>query len=121
LNDRSQGHESCGDIVTHEDRRSRTGKKKCAFMMKRCRYLPKEEVESRFECEDFPCENLKKLDKRYRTRFRMNIIENLEFMKEHGMDGFLRQQAEKYRCLKCGGVICVHGGKCYKCLGSENG
>jgi hypothetical protein len=32
---------------------------------------------------------------------------------ENGIKKFLQQQEEKYNCSKCGGVICVHNGKCY--------
>jgi hypothetical protein len=31
------------------------------------------------------------------------------------VEKFLKQQEEKYRCPKCGGVICVHDNKCYSC------
>ena len=90
-------------------------RKNCSFIIKRCKYLPKEEVEFCFECGEFPCENLEKLDKRYRTRFNMSMIENLRFIKEHGMDKFLKQQEERYGCPECDGVICVHDRKCYSC------
>ena len=93
----------------------RPAKKNCAFIIKRCKYLPKKEVEFCSECKDFPCDNLRKLDERYRTRFSMSMIENLNFIKKNGMDEFLRQQTERYRCQKCGGTICVHDGKCYSC------
>jgi hypothetical protein len=40
------------------------------------------------------------------------MIENLEFIRDKGMDAFLKEQEEKYKCY-CGGVISVHDGKCY--------
>jgi hypothetical protein len=89
--------------------------KNCAFIIKRCKYLPKKEVEFCFECSEFPCENLKKLDKKYRTKYNMSMIENLEFIKKNGMKKFLDQQEKKYKCKKCDGVICVHDNKCYEC------
>jgi hypothetical protein len=98
----------------------RPSKKNCAFIMKRCKYLPKKEVEFCYECKDFPCGNLRKLDTRYRTRFKMSMIENLEFIKKNGIDKFLTHQKEKYKCHECGGIICVHDGKCYSCLESED-
>jgi len=93
--------------------------KKCAFIMKRCKYLPTKAVRFCFESGEFPCENLRKLDKRYRTKFRMSMLDNLEFIKKNGMEKFLNQQKEKYVCHECGGSICVHDGKCYSCLESE--
>jgi hypothetical protein len=68
-----------------------------------------------YECSSFPCEELKHLDKRYRTYFKMSMIENLEFIGKHGMERFLEKERVKWRCLKCGGVICCHNGLCYRC------
>jgi hypothetical protein len=93
----------------------RVRNKNCAFIMKRCKYLPKKEIEFCFECKEFPCENLKKLDKKYRTKYNMSMVENLKFIKEHGMEKFLHQQEKRYRCPDCGGVICVHNKRCYGC------
>ena len=45
----------------------------------------------------------------------MSMIENLEFIKNNGIDAFIAQQEAKYKCPKCGGVICVHNKKCYDC------
>ena len=89
--------------------------KNCAFIKKQCEKLSKKEVEYCFECEDFPCENLEKLDKSYQEKYDMSMIKNLEFIKENGINLFLKQQEEKYKCPNCGGVICVHNKKCYNC------
>ncbi len=89
--------------------------KTCAFVKKRCELLSKNQVEYCFECVDFPCEQIKKLDKRYRTRFNMSSIENLEFIRDQGIKEFLKQQEERYRCPDCGGIICVHTNRCYSC------
>jgi hypothetical protein len=63
-----------------------------------------------------PCDKLAHLDKRYRERYGMSMVENLKMLKEKGMDKFLRKQAEKYRCPNCStGVICVHDNKCFRC------
>jgi hypothetical protein len=43
------------------------------------------------------------------------MIKNLNDIKKYGMDKFLNEQKMKYRCQKCGGVICVHNGICYSC------
>jgi hypothetical protein len=87
----------------------------CAFIKKRCKKLSKKEVNYCFECSDFPCENLEKLDKRYRERFKMSMIDNLNFIKKNGINDFLKSQEEKYKCAECGDVICVHTDKCYEC------
>jgi len=89
--------------------------KYCAFIKKRCGKASKKEVEYCFECKDFPCEILEKLDKGYRQKYKMSMIDNLKFIKENGIKKFLKSQEEKYKCSECGGVICVHNGKCYEC------
>ena len=64
---------------------------------------------------DTPCPRLKNLDKRYRTKYHMSMIENLSAIREHGLESFLRQQSEKYRCAVCGEVLCVHREDCPSC------
>jgi len=89
--------------------------KNCAFIKKQCKKVLSNEIEYCFECNDFPCENLEKLDKRYQEKYDMSMIENLKFIKKNGINLFLKQQEEKYKCPECGGVICVHNKKCYNC------
>lgn len=64
---------------------------------------------------DTPCRRLKDLDKRYRTKYHMSMMENLETIRNHGMKGFLRQQIETFRCTTCGGMLCVHKDDCPSC------
>jgi uncharacterized OB-fold protein len=45
----------------------------------------------------------------------MSTIDNLRFIEENGMEKFLQQQEARYKCPKCGGIICVHNGRCYNC------
>jgi hypothetical protein len=66
-----------------------------------------------------PCAHLARLDKRYRERYGMSMVENLKLLKTQGMDAFLKSQAEKYTCPSCGDVVCVHDGKCYGCGSKE--
>lgn len=87
----------------------------CAFIKKECEKVASKQLHYCFECNDFPCEQLQQLDSRYRQRFGMSMIDNLKNIKENGMEKFLQEQEEKYKCPKCGGVICVHNGKCYSC------
>ncbi len=89
--------------------------KNCAFMKKRCELLGKGLVKFCFECADFPCRRLKTLDKRYRTKYHMSMIENLVYIKENGIELFLNKEEEKWRCPECGGVISCHNGLCYGC------
>jgi hypothetical protein len=88
---------------------------KNCFIKRGCRKLRKKEINSCYECDKMPCENLGRLDRRYRQRYDMSMVENLRELKEKGINEFLRVQREKYRCPECGGVVSVHDGKCYAC------
>jgi rubrerythrin len=89
--------------------------KSCAFLKKYCKKLTKKEIDYCYECPDFPCFYLEKIDNLYRQRYKMSMIKNLIDIQKNGINKFLKEQQEKYRCQKCGGVICVHNGKCYSC------
>ena len=68
-----------------------------------------------YECLKYPCRRLRELDKRYRTKYGMSMIDNLEFIREHGLTAFVEKENERWRCRKCGGVVCVHRGFCSTC------
>lgn len=89
--------------------------KNCLHMGNRCEALRKGLVRFCYECENFPCTRLKALDKRYRTKYHMSMIENLEFIKKHGINRFLEKEEVKWRCSECGEVICCHNGLCLNC------
>ena len=89
--------------------------KQCAFLKKRCTKLLTNKVNYCFECKDFPCKNLEKLDKRYSTFFRMSMIENLQFIKDQGIARFIEQDMTTWKCPSCGETICCHNGICFSC------
>lgn len=68
-----------------------------------------------FECDNFPCDRLKRLDKRYRTKYHASLIENLKMIRESGITEFMESENTKWTCSKCGGTICIHDGHCYSC------
>ena len=72
-----------------------------------------------YECSEHPCKRLKQLDKRYRNKYSMSMIENLESIKEIGLSAFVEKEEARWQCLKCGGVICVHRGYCFNCGASR--
>ncbi len=43
------------------------------------------------------------------------MTDNLNEIKEKGMDSFLASQTAKYTCPTCGGLICVHKARCLTC------
>lgn len=87
----------------------------CTHMADSCELLGKGLVRFCNECQDYPCKRLKDLDKRYRSKYHMSMIENLNAIKENGMQEFLANQDEKWRCSTCGGTICCHNGLCLDC------
>jgi hypothetical protein len=68
-----------------------------------------------YECDNYPCASLKHLDKRYRTKYRMSMMENLENIREFGIARFLGEEKRRWACPQCGGIICVHKGYCFNC------
>jgi len=89
--------------------------KQCALLKKRCPRLLKSEIKFCFECTDFPCAPLKTIDKRYRSRYHMSMIENLNTIKQVGIERFLAEQEQKWKCSKCGQTISCHNGLCFIC------
>ncbi len=89
--------------------------KACSFLRKRCGLLLENKVEYCFECDEFPCEHLSAIDKRYRTHYRMSEIKNLERIRDDGISSFLEAERVKWRCPGCGGVVCCHNGICFDC------
>lgn len=87
----------------------------CTHMKNHCDLLGNGLVRFCHECKDFPCSRLKALDNRYRTKYHMSMLENLQYIKEYGMDKFLEKEEEKWSCPECGDVICCHNGLCLKC------
>lgn len=87
----------------------------CKHMANKCELVGKGKLRFCYECEEFPCERLKSLDKRYRTKYHMSMIKNLEFIRKYGMDKFLNEEEKKWKCPECGDVICCHNGLCLNC------
>jgi hypothetical protein len=71
------------------------------------------------DCEKFPCQRLKDLDKRYRTKYGMSMLENLKTIEKEGMETFLKNQKDKWTCPKCGELLCVHDAVCMNCGGKN--
>jgi hypothetical protein len=83
--------------------------------IKTCENIASGKMKYCFKCEKFPCTRLKQLDKRYRTRYGMSMLENLEYIREAGIRRFVRQERERWTCPDCGGIICVHREECIYC------
>jgi hypothetical protein len=94
-----------------------TNKKITCFRckIKTCGFFQEGKAKFCFECANFPCDRLKHLDKRYRTKYNMSMIENLKNIKLLGIKKFTKNENIRWTCPKCFGTICVHKGLCINC------
>ncbi len=67
------------------------------------------------DCDSFPCGRLRQLDKRYRTKYGMSMIENLLRIQEVGTEAFVTAEKAKWACPECGSLLCVHLPHCGVC------
>ncbi|MBN1630534.1 MAG: DUF3795 domain-containing protein [Thermoleophilia bacterium] len=74
-----------------------------------------------FVCAKYPCKRMKQLDKRYRTKYGMSMLENLAAIRELGLDEFVARERVRWTCPGCGGVICVHRTECVYCGRAREG
>jgi hypothetical protein len=83
--------------------------------IKNCEELKNNNDTYCFSCAQFPCARIKHLDKRYRTKYQMSMLENLDTINKSGIQNFIKNEEIKWTCSVCGGTICVHKGNCYSC------
>lgn len=83
--------------------------------IRNCDYLAMTDSKFCCDCTKFPCIRIKKLNKRYVSRYNLNIIENFRLIKEYGLEYFIQLEKVKWKCNYCGGTICVHRGFCMDC------
>ncbi|MFC2159620.1 DUF3795 domain-containing protein [Actinomycetota bacterium] len=92
-----------------------TGKNKYCIqcIIKNCEYLEKNNQKyCTSRCKKFPCMRLKNLDKRYRTKYNMSMIDNLDNIEKDGIRKYIN--SEKDRWIKGDSILCVHDKKYYK-------
>jgi hypothetical protein len=90
-------------------------KTRMACHIKNCSKFDRQGIKFCFSCDEFPCARLEHLDKRYRSKYGMSMIENLSNIKKFGIRRFVRSENEKWRCLQCGEMLCVHKPLCLSC------
>lgn len=73
-----------------------------------------------YECETYPCRRLRQLDKRYRTKYNMSMIENLEDIRSFGTDAFIELENHRRTCKTCGATLCIHRNFCLKCKTTQD-
>lgn len=69
------------------------------------------------ECPEFPCEPIQELESRYGSQYPLkeSPVENLQLIRELGIEAFLARERERWTCQSCGGPVSVHTGTCGKC------
>jgi hypothetical protein len=55
------------------------------------------------------------LDRRYRAKYGMSMIANLEAIRDFGIRNFIKAEKERWICPKCGKMLCVHKPQCLYC------
>jgi hypothetical protein len=81
-------------------------------LMKQCAY--DKGLHWCFECVQFPCLKIKNINKRYTSKYEIDLIQKGLDMKED-MNEFLAKQKELFTCSNCGGVIDLHNNMCSEC------
>ena len=80
-----------------------------------CSHLAETASKFCYECLKYPCKRMLQLDKRYRTKYKTSLMENLGRIRDLGLEAFAESEHEKWLCPRCGGTICIHAGCCMKC------
>ena len=99
----------CRDDDSHKPKTRWTCK------IKTCEKFAEGKFKYCFKCDSFPCSRLNHLDKRYRAKYGMSMIDNLNNIKNLGVRQFIRNEIERWICPECGGMICVHKPACIYC------
>ena len=86
-----------------------------ACAIRNCPTFGKVRIEYCFGCESYPCSRLIRLDARYRARYGMSMIENLDSIEKFGIRNFVIKETEKWACPRCGEILCVHKENCPSC------
>ena len=84
-------------------------------IIRNCEKRKKLKTKFCYDCDTFPCKRMKSLDKRYRTKYSMSMIENQKYIEQFGIRKFIRKEKEKWACPKCGQFLSVHRDNCPSC------
>ena len=90
-------------------------KTRYACRIKNCAKIKKGRLTYCFSCDRFPCDRLNHLDKRYRTKYGMSMIDNLAHIKKYGIRHFIANEKERWACPGCSELLCVHKLQCLSC------
>jgi hypothetical protein len=92
-----------------------------ACVIKRCEHLPRGPEAFCVDCAKYPCARLRQLDKRYRSKYRMSMLENLNELRRVGVTAFADLERTRWACPHCGALVSVHRTACLACGKSVEG
>jgi hypothetical protein len=84
--------------------------------IKFCKLLDNAKKHYCYSCEKYPCLRIRKLDRRYREKYSVSMIENLNTIKIEGIVKFMKKEEKKWKCKICDNWICVHTKNCQYCV-----
>ena len=109
-------HNTCPGYLVASSEESQKSSSRLPCAIRNCEQPAQSEAtRCSSKCKSFPCRRLKQLDKRYRIRYRMGMIENLAMIEQFGIRHFIRNEKRKWLCPECGLLLCVHKPKCTSC------
>lgn len=107
---------TCRGCGSEDHNQKRISKWNCAI--RRCS-LSEKGVNLCSLCPEFPCTRIEKLRMSHpddeKFRYRHEIYRNFSEINKQGLDSWLSDQAEKWRCPICGGRIIFYRYCCTKC------
>ncbi len=107
---------TCPGCRKNNNQDSQKSKYRNRCRIKNCEQIAKGKIRyCSNSCDSFRCDRLKQLDKRYRTKYGMSMIDNLQMINEFGIRHFIRNEKVKWICPECSEMICVHKPTCLSC------
>lgn len=71
-----------------------------------------------FECKNFPCQRLRDFRDAHIVKgisHHAQVIDDLQYMKEHGIERWVEEKEKAGRCPKCGEVVYWFSRQCHNC------
>jgi hypothetical protein len=103
----------CGGCFNKNDKNKPKQCRSCSIV--NCEWLAKTESGFCYDCEKYPCTRLKTLDKRYRTKYGMSMLDNLDNINKIGLEKFIENEESRWACKECGAGVSVHRSFCLDC------
>ena len=97
----------CRESGEHKPASCRKCKIKDCVMLKSIKFC--------YECDEYPCVLVKRLDRSYQKRYQESLIRNMKIIDEQGMDHFLDIEKERLKCPDCEGILNIHDKICSDC------